>query len=119
MMNTHILSDVEMICDRVGIIVGGRMAYEGAIDEFQPGQEKMFDVTLAALAPDFVDEMATRLRVDPSGRLEEVVHLQGQLFFSDGPPLPVGDGFMQGAVGAWPEVDVGVGVAEPGIAGRH
>ena len=33
-MNTHILSDVEMVCDRVAIIVAGRIRYEGAIDEF-------------------------------------------------------------------------------------
>ena len=30
-MNTHILSDVEMVCDRVAIIVKGRIRYEGAI----------------------------------------------------------------------------------------
>ena len=72
MMNTHILSDVEMICDRVGIIVDGRIAYEGSIDGFLPDDEKTFDVTLGALAPDFVDEMATRLRVDPTGRGDRV-----------------------------------------------
>ena len=29
-MNTHILTDVEMLCDRVAIIVKGRIRYEGA-----------------------------------------------------------------------------------------
>ena len=29
-MNTHILSDVEMLCDRVAIIVRGRIRFEGA-----------------------------------------------------------------------------------------
>ena len=72
MMNTHILSDVEMICDRVGIIVEGRIAYEGSIDGFRPDGEKIFDVTLGALAPDFADEMATRLRLDPTGRGDRV-----------------------------------------------
>ena len=33
-MNTHILSDVEMVCDRVAIIVQGRIRYEGAIEDF-------------------------------------------------------------------------------------
>ena len=32
-MNTHILHDVEMVCDRVAIIVGGRIRYEGGVDE--------------------------------------------------------------------------------------
>ncbi len=30
-MNTHILADVEMICDRVAIIVDGRIAYQGVL----------------------------------------------------------------------------------------
>ena len=29
-MNTHILSDVEMLCDRVAILVGGRIRWEGS-----------------------------------------------------------------------------------------
>lgn len=33
-MNTHILSDVETICDRVAIIVNGQIRYEGAIEDF-------------------------------------------------------------------------------------
>ncbi|MFM7204714.1 MAG: ABC transporter ATP-binding protein [Myxococcota bacterium] len=31
--STHILSDVELICDRVGIIVGGRRKEEGTLEE--------------------------------------------------------------------------------------
>jgi len=33
-MNTHILPDVEMLCDRVAIIVRGRIQHEGEIDRF-------------------------------------------------------------------------------------
>ena len=58
-MNTHILSDVEMICDRVAIIVGGRIAYEGALEAFER-ERKLFDVTLAGLPADFAEEVEAR-----------------------------------------------------------
>ena len=31
--NSHILSDVEAICDRVGILAGGKIAAQGTLDE--------------------------------------------------------------------------------------
>jgi len=70
-MNTHILSDVEMICDRVAIIVKGRIAYQGALDGF-PGERKLFDVTLASLPPDFVEEVEAQLGTKLDGRGERV-----------------------------------------------
>jgi ABC-2 type transport system ATP-binding protein len=48
-MNTHILSDVEMVCDRVAIIVSGRIRYEGAIDEFLHAGEPKADLVFANL----------------------------------------------------------------------
>ncbi len=32
-LSTHILNDIERICDKVGILVGGNVAVEGSIDE--------------------------------------------------------------------------------------
>ena len=51
-MNTHILSDVEMVCDRVAIIVAGQIRYEGAIDEFLDAGEPEADLVLAGLRPE-------------------------------------------------------------------
>ena len=51
-MNTHILSDVEMLCDRVAIIVRGRIQFEGATHEFLAGGEPEADVVLAGLSPE-------------------------------------------------------------------
>ena len=48
-MNTHILPDVEMVCDRVAIIVQGRIQHEGAIDRFLEGGKREADVVLAGL----------------------------------------------------------------------
>ena len=57
-MNTHILPDVEMLCDRVAIIVRGRVRWEGRIEDFlADGAEPESDVVLARLSP----ELAARL----------------------------------------------------------
>ena len=72
MMNTHILSDVELICDRVAIIVGGRIAYQGDMDGFEGAGEREFDVTLSSLAPEYLEELVGRLGLTPSGRGEQV-----------------------------------------------
>jgi ABC-2 type transport system ATP-binding protein len=70
-MNTHILSDVEMICDRVAIIVGGRIAYQGALEAFE-SDPKLFDVTLAGLPADFAEEVEAQLGVSLSGHRDRV-----------------------------------------------
>jgi ABC-2 type transport system ATP-binding protein len=65
-MNTHILSDVEMVCDRVAIIVRGRIRFEGATHEFLAGGEPEADVVLAGLSPEAAgcleEEFRARLR---------------------------------------------------------
>jgi len=48
-MNTHILHDVELVCDRVAIIVGGRIRYEGAIQDFIEAGERQTDVLVAGM----------------------------------------------------------------------
>jgi ABC-2 type transport system ATP-binding protein len=48
-MNTHILHDVEMVCDRVAIIVKGRIVHHGAIDEFLEEGHREVDLVLAGL----------------------------------------------------------------------
>jgi ABC-2 type transport system ATP-binding protein len=65
-MNTHILSDVEMVCDRVAIIVRGRIQFEGATHAFRVGGEPEVDVVLAQLPPEAAagleEEFQTYLR---------------------------------------------------------
>jgi ABC-2 type transport system ATP-binding protein len=67
-MNTHILSDVEMICDRVAIIVAGRIAYHGELDGALDGGERSFDVTFSALPPEFAEQAESRFETTLSGR---------------------------------------------------
>jgi len=65
-MNTHILTDVEMICDRVAIIVKGRIRYEGRIEDFLHSDDLHSDVVLSNLPPElgerFEDEFAGRMQ---------------------------------------------------------
>ena len=59
-MNTHILHDVEMICDRVAIIVKGVIRHQGLIEDFLPETEVSTAVVLAGLAP----EVAAKIEED-------------------------------------------------------
>jgi ABC-2 type transport system ATP-binding protein len=38
-INSHLLSELEMVCDRVAILVQGRVASQGTIDELTKGQQ--------------------------------------------------------------------------------
>ena len=51
-MNTHILTDVEMLCDRVAILVEGRIRYEGAPHEVLEGTERETDLVVDRLDPE-------------------------------------------------------------------
>ncbi len=44
--STHILADVEMICDRVGIIIAGRMVKSGRLDEILTAEVESIEVTV-------------------------------------------------------------------------
>src|SRR5882672_7153614 len=55
MFSTHILSDAEMLCDRVGVIVGGKLRGVGApgqlVDMKKQGKKILFELTGASNAP--------------------------------------------------------------------
>jgi ABC-2 type transport system ATP-binding protein len=71
-MNTHILTDVEMLCDRVAIIVKGRIRYEGRIEDFLGGEDRSCDVTLGSVAPDLAEAFERRYGAVLSGRGQNV-----------------------------------------------
>jgi ABC-2 type transport system ATP-binding protein len=52
-MNTHILSDVEMLCHRVAIIVKGEVRYEGDPHAVLADDERDAEVVLTGVTPDF------------------------------------------------------------------
>jgi len=67
-MNTHILTDVEMLCDRVAIIVQGRIRYEGRTEDFLGGAERCADVTLAHVPPELAETFERQYGAELSGR---------------------------------------------------
>ena len=56
-MSTHILPDVEMTCDRVAIIVNGRIRHESAIDQIFADSEREADLVLANLPPEIPGQL--------------------------------------------------------------
>ncbi len=73
-MNTHILSDVELVCDRVAIIARGRIVHEGAIDAFLGTGERETDIVLGQLPPEAAIGLEERwgARLRPVGDRVEV-----------------------------------------------
>jgi len=55
-LSSHILQDIEMICDRVAIIVGGRVISQGALQHLISEKVLFTEVTVSGLDPaDLVD----------------------------------------------------------------
>jgi ABC-2 type transport system ATP-binding protein len=42
--STHILADVETICDRIGVLVGGKLVYEGAMEAVRSSAIRCYEV---------------------------------------------------------------------------
>jgi ABC-2 type transport system ATP-binding protein len=71
-MCTHILSDVEMLCHRVAIIVKGVIRYEGSSEEFLASEERWADVVLARMPADLVTVIEERFGAEMRGQGEQV-----------------------------------------------
>ena len=63
--STHILPDVEMICDRVGILVGGRLVKSGPIHTLLGNELESIELTATAL-PAAAHAAIERLAVGPA-----------------------------------------------------
>jgi len=71
-MNTHILSDVEMVCDRVAIIVEGRIRYEGRIEDFIASDQQQADVVLSHLPAELATVLEEQIGAELRGHGERV-----------------------------------------------
>ncbi|MGH7377702.1 MAG: ABC transporter ATP-binding protein, partial [Candidatus Methylomirabilales bacterium] len=63
--STHIIPDVEVVCDRVGIILAGRLAALGRVEELLASPLEQIEVTASGLAPEAAAALATRSVVLP------------------------------------------------------
>ncbi|MFK7984723.1 MAG: ABC transporter ATP-binding protein [Sandaracinaceae bacterium] len=52
LFTSHILSDVEMLCDRVGIMQRGKMSHYGALDALLSAETRRVEVELDSVGPD-------------------------------------------------------------------
>ncbi|MCC6490222.1 MAG: ABC transporter ATP-binding protein [Candidatus Hydrogenedentes bacterium] len=69
--SSHVLGDVEQICDRVGILVKGRLTSQGRIDELLGKQDNLVEVILTGLPAGVLSELEARAL---SARLSEAGH---------------------------------------------
>ena len=77
--SSHVLSDVEQICDRVGIVVKGKLTVQGKIDELLREKVERVEVIASGLSAQSVAAIATRAtstRVSESGHHFEVVDVE-------------------------------------------
>ncbi len=56
-LNSHLLSELEMVCDRVSILVQGRVSSQGTLDELTKGQQR-YEIEIVADDPDKAVELA-------------------------------------------------------------
>jgi ABC-2 type transport system ATP-binding protein len=64
-LNSHLLSELEMVCDRVAILVQGLVAMQGTIDELTR-ESKRFEIIVDGAAPEWIGS-TPELRVEPTG----------------------------------------------------
>ena len=66
-MNTHILSDMEMVCDRVAIIINGRVRYQGRIEDYLGEGEKQVDVVLSNVSTGLAEVLQKQYNTELRG----------------------------------------------------
>jgi ABC-2 type transport system ATP-binding protein len=71
-MNTHILSDVEMVCDRVAIIVEGKIRYQGHTHDFLDDGEHDCEIVVSGVEPELATQLEERHGAELRGQGERV-----------------------------------------------
>jgi ABC-2 type transport system ATP-binding protein len=67
-INSHLLSELELVCDRVAILVGGTVAAQGTIDELALGQGR-YEIQLGGVLDGVVDSIV-RDHVDAAMKID-------------------------------------------------
>jgi ABC-2 type transport system ATP-binding protein len=72
-MNTHILSDVEVLCDRVAVIVDGRIRYQGRIEDVLEERDRMSEIVVSGLSPELAQRVEKEFAAVLRGHGEQIV----------------------------------------------
>lgn len=59
---SHIIPDVEALCDRVAVLIGGKLIREGSVVELLKGDEALLEATVEDLTPELLEKLRPRLR---------------------------------------------------------
>jgi ABC-2 type transport system ATP-binding protein len=63
--SSHIIPDVEMICDRVGILLGGRLVRVGRLDELLGAELESTEVIAVGLSGEMIQELGAMALAPP------------------------------------------------------
>ena len=77
--STHIIPDVELVCDRVGMIIGGRLVREGSVDELLAGKGETVEIVLAGLSSERAAETFPGLDARSVGEAVSLVVPEAQV----------------------------------------
>jgi len=73
-LNSHLLSEIELVCDRVAIVDHGRVVQEGRLQELLAGGHEL-EVKARGLTPEVLAELGERWPVRSAGREQLVLGL--------------------------------------------
>jgi len=59
---THIIPDVEALCDRVAVLVGGRLVREGSVQELVSGQVPVMELILEGISAESLQSLGVPLQ---------------------------------------------------------
>ena len=71
--SSHVIPDVEVVCDRVGILVGGRLVAQGSLNEMLEAQIASIEVTISRVPPEALEDVSYLLMTKPVKRGESVL----------------------------------------------
>ncbi|MHC4106977.1 MAG: ABC transporter ATP-binding protein [Planctomycetota bacterium] len=74
-LNSHLLSELEMVCDRVAILVQGKVAIQGTLDDLT-ADSRRYEITIAGAAPDWAKHDDS-IRVRPARDGQSILIIKG------------------------------------------